>query len=132
MFAVNRWSPSSKCSVALPFSPGGVPLEQTPFNANLSLGYEGETLNSLDILDALGTYGFDGLTSFGFNLWSGGPDNVAMEIDFEQMTLEKAECDDGGKPPAPVPATSPVGVMVLALIVLLLGTAVLRHKSKIA
>jgi hypothetical protein len=50
-----------------PFSPGGVPLEQQPFQANLSLGYEGDTLDSLDILDALGAYGFDGLTSFGFN-----------------------------------------------------------------
>ncbi|MHC4129797.1 MAG: hypothetical protein ACYSUA_16850, partial [Planctomycetota bacterium] len=53
-------------------SPGGVPLEQEP---------------SLDILDALGIYDFDGLTSFGFNLWAIFPDNVAMEIDFEQMTI---------------------------------------------
>ena len=115
-----------------PFSPGGVPLEQAPFNANLSLGYEGDTLASLDILDALGTYDFDGLTSFGFNLWSIAPDNVAMDIDFEQMTLEAAECDDGREPPPPVPATSPVGLMVLALIVLLLGTAVVWHRTKIA
>ncbi len=114
-----------------PVSPGGVPLEQAPFNANLSLGYEGDTLASLDILDALGTYDFDGLTSFGFNLWSIAPDNVAMDIDFEQMTLEQAECDDGGEPP-PVPATSPVGLMVLALIVLLLGTAAVRYRSRIA
>ena len=68
-------------------SPGGVALEQDPLNANLSLGYEGDTLDSLDILDALGAYGFDGLTSFGFNLWSIFPENVAMEIDFEQMTI---------------------------------------------
>ena len=68
-------------------SPGGVPLEQEPFNANLSLGYEGDTLESLDILDAIGVYGFDGLTSFGFNLWATFPENVAMEMDFEQMTI---------------------------------------------
>lgn len=68
-------------------SPGGVPLEQEPFNANLSLGYNGDTLNSLDILDAVGTYDFDGLTSFGFNLWANFPDNIAMEMDFVQMTI---------------------------------------------
>lgn len=70
-----------------PFSPGGVPLDQEPFNANLSLGYTEDTLVSLDILDALGTYDFDGLTSFGFNLWSIFPDNVAMDMDFVQMTI---------------------------------------------
>jgi hypothetical protein len=116
-----------------PFSPGGVPLEQTPFNANLSLGYEGDTLGSLDILDALGTYDFDGLTSFGFNIWSIAPDNVAMDMDFEQMTLEEAECGGGPEPPdPPVPATSPFGLIVLALIVLLLGTAAVRYRSRIA
>jgi hypothetical protein len=76
-------------------SPGGVPLEQEPLNANLSLGYVGETLSSLDILDALGTYAFDGLTSFGFDLWANFPDNVGMAIDFEQMTIS-AEPPDGG------------------------------------
>ncbi|MHC4903886.1 MAG: hypothetical protein ACYTGD_19820, partial [Planctomycetota bacterium] len=29
-------------------SPGGVPLEQEPFEANVDLGYEGDTLDSLD------------------------------------------------------------------------------------
>jgi len=70
-----------------PFSPGGVPLEQEPFSTNLEIGYEGDTLSSLDILDALGTYDFDGLTSFGFTIWSVFPDNVAMEMDFVQMTI---------------------------------------------
>ena len=68
-------------------SPGGVPLEQEPFEANLQLGYQGDTLDSLDILAALGIYDFGGLTSFGFNLWSIFPDNVAMEIDFAQMEI---------------------------------------------
>jgi hypothetical protein len=70
-----------------PISPGGVPLEQEPINCNLDLGYEGDTLGSLDILDALGVYGFDGLTRFGFNLWAIFPDNIGMEMDFEQMTI---------------------------------------------
>jgi hypothetical protein len=72
-----------------PISPGGVPLEQEPFNANLELGYSGDTLSSLDILDAIGVYNFDGLTSFGFTLWVGSPDNVAMEIEFQQMTISR-------------------------------------------
>lgn len=71
-----------------PFSPGGVPLEQDPFNFNLDLGYVGETLMSLDILDALGVYGFDGMTRFGFNLWGIYPDNVAMDCDFEMMIID--------------------------------------------
>ena len=70
-----------------PFSPGGVPLEATPFQLNHSLGYVGTTLSTLDILDALGTYDFTGLTSFGFNIWASFPDNVALEMDFSQMTL---------------------------------------------
>lgn len=68
-------------------SPGGVPLEQDPYNLNLDLGYDGATLSSLNILDALGTYDFDGLTRFGFNLWSIFPDNVNMDIEFVQMTI---------------------------------------------
>jgi hypothetical protein len=70
-----------------PFSPGGVPLSQSPFQANLDLGYVGDTLDSLDILDAVGVYEFDGLTRFGFNLWSIFPDNVAMEMDFASLTI---------------------------------------------
>jgi hypothetical protein len=70
-----------------PSSPGGVPLAQTPVELNLLLGYTGDTLSSLDILDALGTYDFDGLTQFGFNLWSNFPDNVVMEMEFTQMTI---------------------------------------------
>ena len=68
-------------------SPGGVPLEQTPINFNLDLGYVGGTLGSLDILDAVGVYDFDGLTRFGFNLWRIAPDNVVMDIDFQQLTI---------------------------------------------
>ena len=68
-------------------SPGGVPLEQDPFNLGFNVGYEGDTLSSLDILDAVGTYGFDGLTNYGFSLWSVFPENQAMGIDFESMTI---------------------------------------------
>lgn len=68
-------------------SPGGVALEQTPFNANVRVGYVGTTLSSLDILDAVGSYDFTGLTSFEFTLWNAFPDNVRMEIEFSRLTI---------------------------------------------
>ena len=71
-----------------PFSPGGVPLEQDPINFNLDLGYVGETLMSLDILDALGVYSFEGMTRFAMNFWASFPDNVGMECDFEMMIID--------------------------------------------
>lgn len=74
-----------------PNSPGGVPLAQDPFQADVSLGYMGNTLSSLEILDALGTYDFTGLTSFSFNLWAVFPDNVVLGLDFEQMTIAEAD-----------------------------------------
>ncbi len=70
-----------------PNSPGGVPLEQAPYQANFSVGYTGGTLNSLDILDAAGTYDFTGLTNFGYNLWAVFPDNVVLEMEFARMTI---------------------------------------------
>ena len=68
-------------------SPGGVPLSQSPLQANLDLGYTGTTLSSLNILNAFGTYTFNGLTRFGFNLWQTIPDNVRLDMDFQQMTI---------------------------------------------
>jgi len=73
-----------------PVSPGGVPLAQSPIQANLDLGYDGTTLGSLDILDAIGSYGFNGLTRFSFNLWRVAPDNVVMDIDFTDLTIATA------------------------------------------
>jgi hypothetical protein len=72
-----------------PVSPGGVPLEQDPINFNFDLGYEGDTLETLDILDAIGVYGYEGLTRFSFNFWQGFPDNVVMECDFEVLVIEE-------------------------------------------
>jgi hypothetical protein len=69
-------------------SPGGVQLSQAPYNFNLDLGYDGSTLSSLDILDAKGTYMFDGLTRFSMDLWSIFPDNVVMGMDFSSLSIE--------------------------------------------
>jgi hypothetical protein len=71
-------------------SPGGVPLAADPYQFNLDLGYVGETLDSLDIADAVGDYGFGGLTRFGMNLWNIFPDNVVMEMDFAGMSIVPA------------------------------------------
>ena len=68
-------------------SPGGVPISQTPLQANLDLGYVGSTLSSLNILDAVGTYDFTGLTRFAFNLWQTIPDNVRLDMEFARMTI---------------------------------------------
>jgi hypothetical protein len=70
-----------------PLSPGGVPLSQTPIQANLDLGYGGSTLTSLDILAAAGVYNFTGLTRFGFNLWRIVMDNVVLDMEFQQLSI---------------------------------------------
>jgi hypothetical protein len=101
-----------------PISPGGVPLERSPFNAHFRLGYDGSTLSSLDIVDAIGSYDFTGLTVFGFNLWAVSPDNVAMEIDFAQMTIEAAPANGSDDI---VPASSPKS-MILLVTLLLIGS----------
>ena len=89
-------------------SPGGVPISQTPLQANVDLGYTGSTLSSLDITSAYGTYGFTGLTRFSYTLWQSFPDNVRMELDFVKLTIA----------PVPEPATfgafSLMGLVTLA------------------
>jgi hypothetical protein len=77
----------------------GLPLEQTgifeQFKANYRVTYEGDTLPSLDIMDALGTYDFDGLTVFAWGV-DDGPFELVMFIIFEQMTIEVVPVDDDG------------------------------------
>ena len=64
----------------------GLLLEVTEHD--LDLGYVEETLMSLDILDALGVYSFEGMTRFALNIWASFPDNVALECDFEMMIID--------------------------------------------
>lgn len=87
-----------------PISPGGVPISQTPLQANLDLGYVGSTLSSLNIMDALGTYNFTGLTRASFTLWRVFPDNAVMEINFNDLTI------------APEPATVLLASLGLLLV----------------
>lgn len=69
--------------------PTGVSTDQTGIFGNLvsnfSVGYDGDTLNSLDILDAVGTYDFTGITSFNWVVNDGSFEPLG--ILFEQMTI---------------------------------------------
>jgi len=75
--------------------PAGLPTAEDglfgdPFEAAFSVGYDGGTLSSLDILDADGTYGYGSggpgtLTSFYFNLVDLGFEVVG--VSFDQLTI---------------------------------------------
>ncbi|MFT7669658.1 MAG: hypothetical protein ACI8X5_002363 [Planctomycetota bacterium] len=71
-------------------NPFGVELDQTgnfgQFNSSFYVTYGGSMLPSLDILDALGTYDFTGLTVFNWTV-DDGPFNP-MGMIFEDMTIE--------------------------------------------
>jgi len=55
------------------------------FGSHFEVGYTGDVLASLDILDAIGTYDYDGLTSFYFTVTDGPFD--AIGLIFTQMTI---------------------------------------------
>ncbi len=69
--------------------PNGVPLAQTgifgQFKDNFYVTYSGTTLPSLDVLDALGTFAFVGLSVFNWTITDGPFD--AMGLIFEDITL---------------------------------------------
>lgn len=71
-------------------SPGGVPLDQSggfgPFSNDFYVTYGGSTLSSLDILGALGTYDFTGLTVFNWTV-DDGPFNPTGML-FEKLVIE--------------------------------------------
>jgi len=81
--------------------PGGVPLAQVGafgnFTQDFYVTYGGSLLPSLDILDALGSYDFTGLTVFNWTV-DDGPANP-MGLIFESMTIavvQQAFTDEGG------------------------------------
>ena len=55
------------------------------FLANFQVTYGGDTLTSLDLADAQGTYAYDGLTVFNWTVDDGGFN--AIGIDFTEMTI---------------------------------------------
>jgi hypothetical protein len=59
-----------------------------PFEAHLDISYTGDTLQTLDILDALGTYAYDGLTRFYTNLVDCGFEVIG--IDFSRLEIRLA------------------------------------------
>lgn len=96
--------------------PAGLALQQTgvfgPFAASNSVTYVGTTLTSLDILDALGTYDFTGLTVFNWTV-DDGPFNplgfvfASLEIALDTPTWSDQGCALAGA--AGEPALSGVG-----------------------
>lgn len=79
----------------------GLPLNQNGTSGYIKnetvLTYVGDTLNSLDILDALGTYNLTGLTVNHWIIIDGAVNE--MDINFEQMTIAT------DMEPVPEPAT---------------------------
>jgi hypothetical protein len=57
------------------------------FEAHFSVGYDQFTIDSLNIVEAAGTYQYDGLTRFYFNLVDCGFEVVG--IDFNQLTISR-------------------------------------------
>lgn len=73
-----------------PDNPYPVPVDEPArlsdyFGVNFSVGYLGDTLGSLSILDAAGTYEYDGLTNFAFSLVDGPFD--AIGCIFERLVI---------------------------------------------
>lgn len=87
--------------------PNGVATDEAAqisdtFDALFSVGYEGTRLSSLDILDAVGTYDFAGLSSFNWGLQDGS--FQPMGFIFDQWTIEVVPA------PAGVLALAPLGL----------------------
>ncbi len=81
--------------------PTGAPLNQTHTNGqryyhNYYVTYGPNTLSSLDILDALGTYDYTGLSVFNWTIWRISPDFVFAEFDFARMTITPEPAALGG------------------------------------
>lgn len=70
---------------AVPIDQGGI-VEQ--FRNDFSVTYTGNMLTSLDVLDAVGTYDFTGLSVFNWTVADGPFD--AMGMIFEDLTIEAA------------------------------------------
>ncbi len=78
--------------------PSGLDLNQAGvfgnFAASFNVGYQGDTLSSLDILDTVGTYDFTGLKVFGMGI-DDGPFEGVVGIDFSSMTISVVPAPSG-------------------------------------
>ncbi len=95
-----------------PDFPAGVPIAQAgnfdQFRDNFSVTYSGDTLSSLDILDALGTYDFTGLSVFNWTIDDGPFQPVG--ILFSELTIESTAI------PEPASATILMGIFLMPLV----------------
>lgn len=72
------------------FEPGKLQLVQEPYRIDLQLSYTGDTIDSVDIMDALGSYGAESLNFFGFRVWDSylsNPENLVMNFEFDQLMI---------------------------------------------
>lgn len=78
--------------------PNGVVTDQAGvfgnFLSTFNVSYVGDTLDSLDILDAAGTYDYTGLTVFGLGI-DDGPFENALGADFTHMTISVIPAPSG-------------------------------------
>lgn len=106
--------------------PTGVPLDQVgvfePFRNAFSVTYDGTTLGSLELLDALGTYDFTGLSVFNWTV-DDGPFQP-LGIVFEQLTVAPLG--------AAVPAAGAGPLALLGLGVAAAGGLALRLRRRAA
>jgi hypothetical protein len=80
----------------------GLPLEVFgfcgPFESHFDVSYTGDTLTSLDILDALGNYEYDGLTRFYFNEVDCGFEVIGVLFEKLSISLAPVEVPVDVKP----------------------------------
>jgi len=90
----------SDTNIDYPFP--GLPLEESgfcgPFESHHDVSYTGDTLTSLDILDALGTYDYDGLTRFYFNVVDCGFEAIGLIFEKQTISLKPVEVPVDVKP----------------------------------
>ncbi|MAB78437.1 MAG: hypothetical protein CMJ89_03695 [Planctomycetes bacterium] len=103
--------------------PNGLATDQPgnlgQFVDDFSVTYTGATLSSLDVLGALGSYDFTGLSVFNWTL-NDGPFMPLGGL-FANMTIETLS--------APVPGLPTAGLLGLGALVALSGTIVLRRRA---
>jgi len=61
------------------------------FRNSYEVGYDGDTLSSLDILDAVGSYDYDGLTNYYFTVIDGWFDAIGLW--WQTMTISRVPVD---------------------------------------